>query len=68
MTDTEIRETLVAVAERDEHDLQTALGDLRRAVERPFAVGAEVGENIGAHPLIWVGGALLLGVWLGSRP
>ncbi len=66
MTDTEMREELVAAAERDEQELKAALADLKRAVHSPFDV-REVGERIGGSPVPWLLGSLLFGLWLGSR-
>lgn len=61
------RQQLVAAAARDELELQQALADLKRAVRRPFEVGEQVRERIGAHPLPFLLGSVLVGVWLGSR-
>jgi len=61
------RQELVAAAVRDEVALQQALADLKRAVRRPFAVGEQVRERIGAHALPVLLGSVLVGVWLGSR-
>lgn len=60
------REELVAAAERDEAEVERALGDLKRAVRRPFGSG-HVGEQLASHPLSWLAASLLIGVWMGSR-
>lgn len=61
------RQELVAAAARDEIELKRALADLKRAVRRPFEVGEQVRERFGAHPLPFLLGSVLVGVWLGSR-
>lgn len=67
MSDNGRRQALVATAARDELELQQALADLKRAVRRPFEVGAHVRERLGAHPLPFLLGSVLVGLWLGSR-
>lgn len=63
MSDMETRQELLASAARHEQELERALVDLRRVVRRPF----KIGERIGQHPLPWLIGAALIGLWLGSR-
>jgi len=67
MSDQLIRQQLLASAERDQKELERALGDVRRAVQRPFAIGSRVGAHIGAHPVPWLAAAVCVGLWLGSR-
>lgn len=67
MSDLLTRQRLLASAERDERELERALGDVRRAVQRPFAIRRRVGAHIGAHPVPWLAAGLCLGLWLGSR-
>lgn len=67
MNDVQTRDALVSSLERDEEELEQALGELKLAVRRPFAVGEHVARHIGEHPLPWLAGALLIGLWLGSR-
>ena len=67
MSDLLTRQQLLASAERDERELERALGDVRRAVQRPFAIGSRVRAHIGAHPVPWLAAGLCLGLWLGSR-
>jgi hypothetical protein len=63
MSDEEIREELVASAERSERELQVAIEDLKQAVKQPFGIG----ERIAEHPLPWMVGGVLVGLWLGIR-
>ena len=67
MNDVQTREVLVSSLERDEEELEQALDELKLAVQRPFAVGEHLAEHIGEHPWPWLAGALLFGLWLGSR-
>jgi hypothetical protein len=67
MSDLPTRRQLLATAQRHQAEMEQALGDLKRAARRPFAIGGRVGEEIGAHPLPWLAASLLIGVWLGSR-
>lgn len=67
MSDMQTRQQLLASTERDEEELERALVDLKRAVHRPFAIGSEVGEHIGAHLVPWLAAGVLIGLWLGSR-
>ena len=67
MSDLQTRRQLLAVAQRDEAEMERALSDLKQAVQRPFAIPQQVGEQIGLHPLPWLAASLLVGVWLGSR-
>lgn len=67
MTDVTSRRDLVAVAARERAELDAALGDLGRAVARPFAIGRRVREHIAAHPVGWLAAAVVVGVWLGRR-
>ena len=67
MSDLLIRQRLLASAERDEEELERALGDVKRAVQRPFAIGSRVGAHIGAHPVPWLAVAVCIGLWLGRR-
>ena len=67
MNDVQTREALVSSLERHEEDLEQALDELKVAVQRPFAIGERVAQHIGEHPLPWIAGALLIGLWLGSR-
>jgi hypothetical protein len=67
MSDMRTRAQLLASTERDEEDLEKALVELKRAVQRPFAIGNQVGALIGAHPVPWLTAGVLVGLWLGSR-
>jgi len=67
MSDMQTREQLLASAESDEEELEKALVDLKRAVQRPFAIRSRVAEHIGAHLVPWLAASVLIGVWLGSR-
>ena len=61
--DIDPRQEMLEQAARHEQELERALGDLKQAVQRPFAVGDRLAE----HPWPWLMGALLFGVWLGTR-
>ncbi len=63
MSDMEARQRLLASAERHEQELEDALGDLKQAVQRPFAIA----DHIRQHPLPWLVGCLMIGLWLGNR-
>lgn len=67
MNDVQTREALVSSLERHEEELEQAFDELKLAVQRPFAIGDHVAQHIGEHPLPWLAGALLFGLWLGSR-
>ena len=67
MSDMQTRQQLLASAERDEEELEQALGDLKRAVQRPLAIRGQVGGHIGAHLVPWLAAGVLIGLWLGSR-
>ncbi len=67
MNGVQTREELVAAAERDEAEVERALVDLKRAVQRPFAVSDHIGEQLAGHPLSWLGASLLIGLWMGGR-
>lgn len=60
------REALLTSLERDEEELERALGELKEAVQRPFAIGEHVARHIAEHHVVWLGGALLVGLWLGA--
>jgi len=62
MSDVETRQELLTSAAHHEEELEQALVDLKHAV-RPFAIG----DRVGQHPVPWLIGAVLIGVWLGSR-
>jgi hypothetical protein len=67
MSDMQTRQQLLARAERDEAELEKALADVRRAAQRPLAIGDRVGEHIGGHLLPWLAAGAFIGLWLGSR-
>jgi hypothetical protein len=67
MSDLPTRQQLLASAARDEEALEKALVDVRRAVQRPLAIGSRVTEHISAHPVPWLAAAVCIGLWLGSR-
>jgi len=67
MSDMHTRQQLLASAERHEEELEQALGDLGRAVSRPFAVRQNIGEQLAERPVPWLAASLLIGVWLASR-
>lgn len=66
-TDTEKRAHLLARVERDEADLHAALDDVRRLARESVAVTERAGSHIGAHPIHWVVGSGLVGLWVGTR-
>lgn len=57
------REALRALIERDEGELRRAVQDFREAVRRPLGLA----DRIATHPVPWICGGLLIGIWLGSR-
>ncbi len=57
------RGALIASVQSHQRELEVAMGDLRRALHRPFAVGEQMSE----HPLPWLISGLLVGIWFGSR-
>ena len=61
------REELVAAAERDEAEVERALGDLKRAVQRPFTISGHIREQLASHPFSWLAASLLIGVWMGGH-
>ncbi|MDX2165781.1 MAG: hypothetical protein SF182_01910 [Deltaproteobacteria bacterium] len=61
------RRELIASVESHERELELALRDLRRALQRPFAVGERIGAELSDHPLPWLAAGLLAGIWLGRR-
>jgi len=63
----ETRQQLLESVARDEQELERAIGDLKQAVQRPFEVGERVRAHISAHPIPWLVGGLLIGLWLGGR-
>ena len=67
MSDMESRRQLLTSAQCHEQEMEQALGDLKRAVQRPFALREQVGARIGEHPLPWLAASALIGLWLGSR-
>jgi hypothetical protein len=61
------REELVAATARDEAEVERAIGDLKRAVDRPFTMNIQIGEQLARHPLSWLTASVLIGVWMGGR-
>lgn len=59
----EQREELLQSIEREQGEVRVAMQELAGAARFKF----DVGERIKAFPLTWVIGAVLVGVWLGSR-
>jgi hypothetical protein len=57
------REVLRQSIEEDKAELLDAVGELKTAVQHQF----QLRERIGEHPLPWLLGGLLLGVWFGTR-
>jgi hypothetical protein len=66
MSDMPTRQQLLESADRHEHELERALLDLKEAAQRPFEVVVGVKNHIAQHPLPWVIGSLLVGIWLGG--
>ena len=63
MSDLETRQELLATAARHEQELEQALVELKQAVKHPLRIG----DRMAQHPLPWLFGAVLVGVWLGTR-
>ena len=59
----EQREDLLQSIERDQEDVRVAVQELTGAAQSKL----DVSEHIKRFPLTWALGALLVGVWLGSR-
>ena len=67
MTDDPIaakREQLIESVEREESELKQAVGDLTSAAQAQV----DLGERVAARPWIWLGGAFVLGLWIGRKP
>lgn len=59
----EQREDLLQSIERDQEEVRVAVQDLTGAARSKL----DLSEHIKKLPLTWAVGALLVGVWLGSR-
>lgn len=59
----EQREDLLQSIERDQEEVRVAVQDLTGAARSKL----DLSEHIKKFPLTWAVGALLVGVWLGSR-
>jgi hypothetical protein len=57
------REALKQSIERDEAELREAVDELTHAVRRELTIGRHIAE----HPMPWLLGAFVFGIWLG-RP
>jgi hypothetical protein len=60
---TEQRDELLESIERDQEDLRVAVQELTGAARATF----DLGERIKEHPLTWIIGGLVFGLWLGTR-
>ena len=49
--------------QRSEEELRQALNDLQTAVQKKF----DLRERIAESPVVWLGAAFCVGLWLGSR-
>jgi hypothetical protein len=56
------RQELLRSIERDRAEMRRAVDDLRRAARK-----LSPRDRMVSHPMPWILGALLLGVWLGNR-
>jgi len=59
----EERETLLQSIQRDQQEVRLAVQELTGAARSSL----DVRERIREFPLAWAAGALLVGMWLGSR-
>ena len=59
----EQRDELLESIERDQEELRAAVHALTGAARETF----DLGEHIKERPWTWMLGALLFGLWLGSR-
>ena len=66
MSDMTTRQQLLESADRHEHELEWALLDLKHAAQRPFEAVTGVRSNVAQHPVPWLIGFVLIGVWLGG--
>ena len=57
------RAVLRQAIEEDKAELLDAVGELKAAVTNQFQLRASIAE----HPVPWLVGGLLLGLWLSSR-
>jgi transcriptional regulator of NAD metabolism len=57
------REALVQSIEQDKAELLDAVDELKTAVQQQF----QLREQIAEHPIPWLLGGLVVGLWLGSR-
>lgn len=57
------REVLRESIEDDEAEFLDAVVALKGAVTRQF----QLGERIGQHPIPWMAGGFLMGLWLSGR-
>jgi hypothetical protein len=60
--DDEIDQRRIEIAQH-RRELDTAIVKLRTATHRPLGLA----DGIRDHPLPWLAGGLLIGLWLGSR-
>jgi len=67
MLDEVRRANLEATVHENQRELNAALGELREAVERPFAIAERCASQIAQRPLASLLAALAVGVWLGRR-
>jgi hypothetical protein len=58
------REQLIESVEREESELKQAVGDFTSAAQAQV----DLGERIAAHAWIWLGGAFVIGLWIGRKP
>ena len=56
-------EELREQVEEQEQELHVALEELEGAARRAF----DVRRQIRSRPFVWIGGAVLIGAWLGAR-
>jgi hypothetical protein len=61
--DVDEREILRQAIEDDKAELLDAVGELKAAVTNQF----QLRERIAEHPVPWLVGGFLLGLWLSSR-
>lgn len=60
----EQRDQLLESIERDQEELLEAVQQLSGAARATFDLGGRIRQ----HPVTWIAGAVLVGLWLGYRP
>lgn len=57
------REEILGEIERDQEEVRAAVQELTRAARETFSLT----DHIREHPMVWLAGGFLVGLWLGHR-